>query len=177
MGTRRQPTKDDESNARRIVLSGLAHGGEPSSIDRRLFELHPQHHEFPGSVLLNLAADAIALSGADRESPLDFADIRERFLPECSAHTKAQHYKSKWTIRAAAMINGGVDPGMNEELYFWSSDDFWRWSLDAVVVYVRAAAAYADVSVSELAAQLADKHGLVLETGDEWAAATAGHLY
>lgn len=161
---------------RRIALSGLALGSDLSSIGRRLGELHPPNYVFPGRVLLDLAADAIALSGTHRESPLEFADIRKRFFPECTARTKAQHHKSTWTIRAAAMIHGGVDPGIDEELYFWSSDDFWRWSLDAVVVYVRAGAAYADVSVAKLATQLGENHGLVLETGEEWAAATAGHL-
>jgi hypothetical protein len=69
--------------------------------------LHPRHDTFPGEVLLDLAADAIGVSGASRQSPIEFEGIRDRYLPEALAHTKAQHHKSKYALRAAAMLHGG----------------------------------------------------------------------
>ena len=56
------------------------------------------------------------------------------------AHTKAQHHKSKFALRAAAMLDGGVDLGLLDEVQWWRTDDLWYWSLEALAVYVRAAA-------------------------------------
>ena len=102
--------------------------------------LHPAHDTFPGEVFLQLAADAIEEAGASRDRPIEFEGIRERYLPECAAHTKEQHYKSEFAIKAAAMIRAGVDPGLLDEAGWWRADDLWMWSLDAFVVYVRVAA-------------------------------------
>jgi hypothetical protein len=41
-----------------------------------------------GEVLLDLAADAIGVSGATRQSPIEFEGIRARYLPEAVAHTR-----------------------------------------------------------------------------------------
>jgi hypothetical protein len=49
-------------------------------------------------------------------------------LPEAFAHTKAQYHKSKYALRAAAMLHGGVDPGLLDEVQWWRSDDLWYWS-------------------------------------------------
>ena len=71
---------------------------------------------------------------------IEFEGIRERYLPDGTAHTKAEHHKSKYALRAAAMLHGGVDPGLLDEVQWWQTDDVWYWSLEALVAYVRAAA-------------------------------------
>jgi hypothetical protein len=38
------------------------------------------------------------------------------------------------------MIHGGVDPGLLDEVQWWRTDDLWYWSLEALAVYLRAAA-------------------------------------
>ena len=124
----------------RIALSGIAAGESLGKLKAELEPLHPAHDTFPGEVLLELAADAIEEAGASRAEPIEFEGIRERYLPECAAHTKEQHYKSEFAIRAAAMIRAGVDPGLLDEAAWWRADDLWMWSLDALVVYVRVAA-------------------------------------
>jgi len=116
-------------------------------------------------VLLGLAADAIEISGATRRSPLEFEGIRERFLPEGIAHTKAQHHKSKFALRAAAMVHGGVDPGLIDEVQWWRSDDLWYWSLEALVAYVRAAADRSGESIESVSRRIAHERGITL-TGD-----------
>ena len=98
------------------------------------------HDTFPGEVLLQLAADAIEEAGATRERPLEFEGIRKRHLPEDRAHTKAQHHKAEYALRAAAMIRAGVDPGLLDEVIGWRTDDLWFWALEGLVIYVRAAA-------------------------------------
>ena len=59
--------------------------------------------------------------GRHREQPIEFADIRKRYLPECVAHTKAEHHQSEYGLRAAAMVRGGVDPGLLEEVVWWQA--------------------------------------------------------
>ena len=111
-----------------------------------------------------MAADAIEEAGASREEPIEFEGIRERFLPECTAHTKVQHQHSKYALRAAAMIRAGVDPGLLDEVIWWQSDDLWVWSLDALAVYVRVAADRTGVTVAEVCERLAQRHGVDLGT-------------
>jgi hypothetical protein len=116
----------------------------------------------PGELLLDLAADAIDIACAGRESPVEFEGIRERHLPEAVAHSKAQHHKSKFGLRAAAMIHGGVNPGLLDEVQWWRTDDLWFWSLEALAVYVLAAAERTDQSVASVARQIGSQRGAVL---------------
>jgi hypothetical protein len=162
MAARHRPTDQDRRRAIEISLSGLAHGDELGDVAARLEPLHPRHNTFPGEVLLELAADAIEVSGATRESPLEFEGIRERYLPETVANTKAQHHKSKFALRAAAMLNGGVDPGLLDEVQWWRTDDLWYWSLEALAAYVRAAADRTGRTMASVCRRIADQHGVTL---------------
>ena len=114
-------------------------------------------------MLLDLVADAIGVSGASRHSLIEFEDIRERYLPDGTAHTKAEHHKSKFALRAAAMLRGGVDPGLLDEVQWWRTDDLWYWSLEALAVYVRAAADRTHQPVEAVCTLIADDHGIMLD--------------
>ena len=86
-------------------------------------------------MLLDLAADAIEEAGAVARTDADRVPrgLRDAVTsPECAAHTKEQHYKSEFAIRAAAMIRAGVDPGLLDELAWWRIDDLWVWAVDAL---------------------------------------------
>jgi hypothetical protein len=122
----------------------------------------PQNNSFPGEVLLELAADAIEESGASREQPLEFEGIRKRHLPEDRAHTKAQHHKAEYALRAAAMVRAGVDPGLLDEVRWWRTDDLWFWALEALVTYVRAAAEHGGELVSAVCGRIARRHDVQL---------------
>ena len=50
-----------------IALTGLAHADEVNEIAVLLAPLNPRHDTFPAGVLLNLAADAIGVSGTTRQ--------------------------------------------------------------------------------------------------------------
>jgi hypothetical protein len=60
---------------------GYRRRSELGEIGARLAPLHPKNNTFPGEVLLELAADAIAESGASRERPLEFEGIRNKRQP------------------------------------------------------------------------------------------------
>ncbi len=148
------------------MLSGLATGEPVGNLKPLLEPLHPANGTFPGEVLLDLAADAIEESGASRDDPIAFEGIRERYLPECTAHTKEQHYKSEFAIRAAALIRAGVDPGLLDEAAWWRVDDLWMWAVDALVVYVRVAADRTGVEVGEICERIAHRRGIELNAAD-----------
>ena len=146
----------------RIALNGLAHGDELGDIADQLAPLHPRRDTLPGEALLDLAADTIGVAGATRQSPMEFDGIRERYLPDGIARSKAEHHKSKFTLRATAMLHGGVDPGLLEEIQWWHTDDLWYWALEALAVYVRAAADRTGQSVESVCHQLANERGINL---------------
>jgi hypothetical protein len=115
MAPRKQPTPEDRSDAVRIVLAGLASGQDFDLILEKLAALHIRYNTFPAEELLELASDAIDESGATTAEPIDFENIRERFIPEHHLSGKNQHYKSKYAISAAAMIHGGVYPDLLDD--------------------------------------------------------------
>ena len=154
------PTDEDHATAIVISPSGIRAGRELGDIARELERLHPKNNTFPGELLLELAADAIEESGATRAHLLESEGIRRRLLPEDRAHTKAQHYKAEFAIRAAAMIRGGVDPALLDEAGWWQEDDLWFWSLEALIVYVRAAAERAGVTADAICDRVAERHGV-----------------
>jgi hypothetical protein len=166
MAARRIPTDDDRDAVIEIALGGLSHGDDLGDIAARLAPLHPKHNTFPGEPLLDLAADAIGRSGATRQAPLEFEGIRDRYLPDGIAHTKAQHHKCTFALRAAAMRHGGVDPGLLDEAQSWQTDDLWCWSLEALTVYVRAAAERSDRSVQAICGHIASERGITA-AGDD----------
>jgi hypothetical protein len=162
MAKQKGPTAEDRATAIRVALSGIADDLELGEIAARLAPLHPKNNTFPGEVLLELAADAIEESGASREQPLEFEGIRTRHLPEDRAHTKAQHHNAEYTLRAAAMVQAGVDPGVLDEVSWWRTDDLWFWALQALVTYVRAAAEHSAEPVTAICGRVASRHGVQL---------------
>ena len=162
MAAQHRPTDEDRRRVIDIALSGVARRDNLADVAARLEPLHPAHNTFPGELLLDLAADAIGVSGASRQSPLEFEAIRERHLRDGIAHTKAQHHKSKFALRAAAMLHGGVDPGLLDEVQWWRTDDLWYWSLEALAVYVRAAAERTNQTVEVVCRRIADARDVTL---------------
>jgi hypothetical protein len=155
-------TPEDQVAAVRIALSGVADETDLGELRTRVEPLNLRNDTFLGEVLLELAADAIEVSGASRERPIAFEKIRERHLPECTAHTKAQHHKSTYALRAAAMVRAGVDPGLLDEVSWWRTDDLWFWALDALVVYLRVAAERTGAPISVVCEQVASRHDVAL---------------
>jgi hypothetical protein len=162
MAARHRPSDDDRVRVIDIALNGLGRDDDLRDVAARLELLHPRNNTFPAEVLLELAANAIAISGASLRSPLEFEAIRGRSVPDGVAHTKAQHDKSKFALRAAAMLRGGVDPRLLDEVQWWQSDDLWYWSLEALAAYVRAAADRTGQSVQAVCRRIANQRGVTL---------------
>ena len=156
------PTPEDRGTAVQIALSGVA---DETDLDEQRTQVEPlnlRNNTLLGEVLLELAADAIEVSGASRERPIEFEKIRERHLPECTAHTKAQHHKSIYALRTAAMIRAGVDPGLLDEVSWWRTDDLWFWALDALVVYLRVAAERTGEPINVVCERVTSRHDVAM---------------
>ena len=166
MAPRKRPTPEDRSHAIQIVLATLATGQDTDPVLEELAALHFPHDTFPAEELLELASDAIEESGATPDDPIDFENIRERFLPEHRFSGKNQHYKSKYAITAAAMIHGGVYPDLLDDAAWWQTDDLWVYSFFALVIFMRAAAERTGRSVEEVAISIADRRMVHLNSVD-----------
>ena len=122
-----------------MALDGIGTGRDIHEVLMELGPLHPKNNTFPGEVFLELAADALELSGVSRGHPIEYEGIRERYLPECEFRGKAEHHKSHYALGAVAMIRAGVDPDLLGEVSCWNTDDFWMYAFYALVVYLRIA--------------------------------------
>jgi hypothetical protein len=152
----------EQLEAMLIALRSLAGGDSPGELKSKLEDPFRSGSVDLRVALLELAADALEESGASRHERIEFAGIRERYLPECTAHTKEQHYKSEFAIRAAVMIRAGVDPGILDEVSWWRIDDLWIWAADALVVYIRAATECRQQPVGDVCDRLAKRRGVDL---------------
>lgn len=105
--------------------------------------------------MLELAADGVDVSGCLPAGP-----DRVRGDPEAApvrwvARTCAQHPKSTFALRAAAMVRAGVDPGLLNEVSRWRTDDVLYGSLEALVTYVRLVSERAGQSVESVCRRIA----------------------
>lgn len=137
---------------RSIVLDGLISGRPIDDIADGLRSYHGEGSTFPASVLLALAADAYLACGSSRADRLEVDGLAERMLPEDPAHGNVGHSKRRHCVQGAIMIAAGAEP---EDTGWWSIDDLWRHALDAVVVFVRAAAERRSTSVEDVCRSLA----------------------
>jgi hypothetical protein len=160
MAANRRPGDEERRDAIKVALSGIAAGGDLGELVFELRELHPRNNTFPGEALLELAADAIEEAGATRADPIDYEDIRERYLPEAKFRGRNEHHRSHYALGAAAMIRAGLQPDLLGEIQWWGTDDLWEYALYALVIYVRVAAERSGQSVGEMCARLAARHGL-----------------
>jgi hypothetical protein len=164
MAPNKQPTAEHRTEAIRIAIAGLAYGEQAEELLSKLGALHIRYNTFPAEELLELASDAIEESGATPADPINCEGIRERFLPDHLFSGKTQHYKSKYTISAAAMIHGGVYPDLLDDAAWWEADDLWVYSFFAFLLYMRVAAERSGRSVEEVARSIADRRGVTVRT-------------
>jgi hypothetical protein len=73
---------EDDGTVIRLGLLGLTADQEIDEVMDRLANLHIENNTFPAEVLLELAAEAIAESGASPTEPTQHERIRDRYLPE-----------------------------------------------------------------------------------------------
>jgi hypothetical protein len=113
-------------------------------------------------VFLELAADALEEGGISRDQPVDYEGIRERYLPERQFRGRTEHHRSHYALCAAAMFRAGLTPDLLGEVCWWDTNELWVWSLYALLIYARVAAARTGEPVAVICQRLAGRHGVVL---------------
>jgi hypothetical protein len=149
-----QVREPDDAAVRAIVLDGLAAGDAVTDIARALRDFHGDRSTYPAAVLMELAADAFLACGSTRSSRLELDGLAERMLPEDPVHGNTWHSKRRHCVQGAVLISAGAEP---EDTGWWRLDDLWRHALDAVVVFVRAAAERQGGSVEVVCRSLTTK--------------------
>jgi hypothetical protein len=155
----KRPTDEDRVAVVRIALMGLASGADANDLAELLAARHPAGNTFPGEVMLELAADALAVAGVSRDRPVEYRNMVERFLAECELRG-GDHRKSHFVLHAAAMIHGGIRPDLLEELSWWAGDDFWMFATFAFIVYARLAAEFLGEPTQTVAQRIGRRHDL-----------------
>jgi hypothetical protein len=157
-----RPTDEDYNSVARLGLLALMADQDSDSIMERLAALHPRNNTFPAEVLLELAAEAIADSGASPGEPIQYEGMRDRHLPEYRFRGKSQQHKSHYALMAAAMIRAGVYPDLLDEAYGWGIDDMWEYAFYALVLYARVAAERTGRPLEDVATAIAQRRGVDL---------------
>lgn len=154
-------TDEDHHEAVRRLLSGVAAGLDAHQLAADIADLHPRQNTFPGEVYLRLGAEVLGDATAAGAGPIDYEGLRERHLSEVTFRCK-DNRKIQYAVLCAASMAGGLEPDLLDEVYWWGSDDFWRYGLFAAVALMRASADAQRLSVDQLAAVLASRNDVVL---------------
>ena len=167
MASSSRPTEEDYDDAARLGLLGLMADRDSDSIMEKLAALHPRNNTFPAEVLLELAAEAIAESGASPGEPIQYEGMRDRYLPEYHFRGKSQQHKSHYALMAAAMIRAGVYPDLLDEAYGWGIEDMWEYAFFSLVLYGRVAAQRTGQTPGAVAAVIAKRRGIDLDSAKD----------
>ena len=158
---RRKLTDQDRAEAKRLLLAWLTNSsGDIDHLRFAAFELHIQHHTFPGEDFMDLAIDALDVAGLGRAGPIIYETLLADHLPEVEFRGK-EYRKIRFAVLSTAARRAGLEADLLAEIRFWN-DDFWRYALYAAIALIRAAATNIDCPVPELAHRLAEFHNLEL---------------
>jgi hypothetical protein len=152
---------EDHREAVRRLLAGLAAGLDAHELAATIADLHPRQNTFPGEVYLRLGAEVLGDTTTAGAGPIDYEGLRERHLPEVTFRGK-DNRRIQFAVLCAAAMAGGLEPDLLDEVYWWGTDDFWRYGLLAAVALMRASADAQGVSVEQLATVLAGRHDVPL---------------
>ena len=153
-----RPTDDDHVEALRRFLVGLGRGDDANQLVADIADLHVQHNTFPGEVFLELAADALAVAGVEREPGVVYRELLSTHLPEVAFRGK-EHRRIQYSVLTAYAVHGGLEPDLLDEVTYWI-EQYWTYALYAAVAIVRASAASADIPLDSMITDLATKNAI-----------------
>ena len=154
------PTADDRIEVLRRFLSGLARGADANQLVVDIGDLHVRNNTFPGEVLMELAADALAQADVDRARHLGYQELLATHLPEISFRGE-EHRRIQYAVLTAFALHGGLEPDLLDEVTYWI-EQFWQYAFFAAVAIARACAERSGVPLEAFAADLAARHRLDL---------------
>lgn len=138
----RQPTAtaQDRVAVARLVLGGLAREEPPGDVLMQLRSFADYSFPFPGDVLTEIGAAALAVAGAAPTTPLSLSDATERHLSEWTVSGNTARQKHRAAIQAAVSLHAGIVIDYDEVAGWWQLQDYTLHAFEAAVVLIRVAA-------------------------------------
>jgi hypothetical protein len=152
------PTDDDRLEVLRRFLSGLVRGDDAKQLAIDIGHLHVRNNTFPGEVLMQLSANALAQANLDPQHPVDYRALLSTHLSEISFRGK-EHRRIQYAVLTAFAVHGGLEPDLLDEVTYWI-EQYWQYALFAAVAIFRACADRGGVPLETFAADLAARHNL-----------------
>ena len=149
-------------NAQVRILSGLAAGDDDVLV--LLGAVAPC--DVPGLftpdvALLEVAATALGLACPPGSDPLEYEGLTDRYLSDQMLDGRTLRYRTQYALYAAACLRGGLHPDLLGDAGGWEPR-LWTYAVSAVVLYVRAAADRAGLTVPQVAVKVAGEVGVQL---------------
>jgi hypothetical protein len=153
-------TDDNKVEALRRFLGGLERGDDANQLVADIADLHVRHDLFPGEVLMELAARALAVAGVEREPGVAYRELLSLHLPEVAFRGK-ENRRIQYAVLTAYAMHGGLEPDLLDEVTYWI-EQYWTYALYAAVAIIRASATSADIPLESMLTELAAKHGITI---------------
>jgi hypothetical protein len=150
-------SEQDRAQVVQLVLGGLASGATLAEIERQLRSFEDRAFPFPADVLTELGADALAVAGATRTSPISLEDLAARYLPEYEIRGNTEHQKSRAAVQLIVDTHAGIVPDFDGVAGWWRAQDLWWFSFTALVMMLRLAARSSDTPIAAVCAEIAAK--------------------
>jgi hypothetical protein len=156
------PADEDRLEVTRVVLAGIARAEPLADVFEHLVPYLDFAFPFPADALVELAADALTLTGATRATPVSLTDAHERYLPEWTISGNAAHQKSRVAIELAVALHGGIVPDYDAAAIWWRVNDLAFYAFQAAAIMMRIAAERTAEPVASICGELAAPHGMKL---------------
>ncbi|TFV64476.1 hypothetical protein E4P41_00940 [Geodermatophilus sp. DF01-2] len=150
--------------AQLAALAGLARGDDVPDLMVAVSANDVRGHFTPDVAMLELAGTALGLACPPGVEPLAYEGLRERYLPEVRFRGRVEHRNNQYALYVAASMRGGLEPDLSSDAGWWQTP-LWTYALYAVTIYSRAAADRLGVTLGEVAARIAQRHGFQLAAG------------
>ncbi len=73
-----------------------------------------------------------------------------------------EHQKFRYVLHLPAVLHGGDEPDLLDEVAWWNTDDFWSYAVYVLAIHAHLAAKRLGDSMPELCARLVDRHHLTI---------------
>jgi hypothetical protein len=114
-----------------------------------------------------VAAAALGRACPAGSERLEQEGLTDRYLPELVLDGRTSRRRTQYAVHAAACMRGGLQPDLLGEAGGWEPR-LWTYAVPAVVLYVRAAADRARLSVPQVALGIVDDLGLRVPAAGPW---------
>jgi hypothetical protein len=140
----------DRAEFRRRILATVGAGEDLDALSDYLWSLDGFFFPFPADAICELGADALALAGATRTTPLSLEGAYERFLPDYEFRGNTARQKRRVALELVITVHAGIEPDYYEAAGWWRVQDLYRYSLCAAVVAIGLAAERTGSTVADV---------------------------